>query len=216
MKNLERMILQYIPYDEEEAGVKILMLQYLSQFGEMALTRECASGHFTTSVFLFNKEHTKVLMCYHLIDDSWAFLGGHADGIADLKSVALREVQEEAGIKNYHLINDGKVALLSCNPIGNHVKNGKYIPSHVHLDVIFVGEADETEELIIKPDENDGLKWIDVKELKAEVADKWKMEHVYQAAMMDPHTGGELSTDEIVALCDELKKVTEEAGYPVF
>lgn len=37
---------------------------------------------------------------------------------------------------------------------------------------------------------------------------------VYQAAMMDPHTGAELSTDEIVALCDELLEAHETAGYP--
>ena len=57
---------------------------------------------------------------------------------------------------------------------------------------------------------------INVQLLTILAAHTMKMEHVYQAAMMDPHTGGELSTDEIVALCDELKKVTEEEGYPVF
>ena len=39
---------------------------------------------------------------------------------------------------------------------------------------------------------------------------------VYQAAMMDPHTGAELSTDEIVAMCDELIAAHEGAGYPIF
>lgn len=37
---------------------------------------------------------------------------------------------------------------------------------------------------------------------------------VYQAAMADPHTGAELSTDEIVAMCDELLDAHEKAGYP--
>ncbi|MBQ8858507.1 MAG: alpha-glucosidase/alpha-galactosidase [Clostridia bacterium] len=37
---------------------------------------------------------------------------------------------------------------------------------------------------------------------------------VYQAAMMDPHTGATLSTDEIVAMCDELLDAHEKAGYP--
>ena len=37
---------------------------------------------------------------------------------------------------------------------------------------------------------------------------------VYQAAMMDPHTGAVLSTDEIVAMCDELLDAHEKAGYP--
>ena len=37
---------------------------------------------------------------------------------------------------------------------------------------------------------------------------------VYQAAMMDPHTGASLSTDEIVSMCDELLDAHEKAGYP--
>ena len=31
-----------------------------------------------------------------------------------------------------------------------------------------------------------------------------KKEHIYHAAMLDPHTSAELSIDDIVALCDEL------------
>jgi hypothetical protein len=34
--------------------------------------------------------------------------------------------------------------------------------------------------------------------------------------MMDPHTGAELSTDEIVALVHELVEAHENAGYPIF
>jgi alpha-galactosidase len=39
---------------------------------------------------------------------------------------------------------------------------------------------------------------------------------IYQAAMLDPHTGATLSPDEIVALCDELFEAHENAGYPIF
>lgn len=179
MTLLENLIKEYRPYNEQEAKDKEFMLWYLKQFGEMALNRECLSGHFTTSVFLFNKEHTKVLMCYHLIDKSWAWLGGHADGIADLQEVALREVMEESGLK-CRLINNSKAAAVTCIPIGGHVKKGKYVSSHIHLDVAFVGEAEEEEELHIKPDENSGLKWMEVEELETQVADKWKMENTYR------------------------------------
>jgi alpha-galactosidase len=57
---------------------------------------------------------------------------------------------------------------------------------------------------------------ISVQLLTIEAAVTGKMEHVYQAAMMDPHTGSQLSTDEIVALCDELRAAHEAAGYPIF
>jgi len=34
--------------------------------------------------------------------------------------------------------------------------------------------------------------------------------------MMDPHTGSQLSTDEIVSLCDELKKRTKMLAIQFF
>jgi alpha-galactosidase len=34
--------------------------------------------------------------------------------------------------------------------------------------------------------------------------------------MMDPHTGAQLSTDEIVAMCDDLIEAHTDAGYPIF
>ena len=52
--------------------------------------------------------------------------------------------------------------------------------------------------------------------LTIEAAHEKSREKIYQAAMMDPHTGAQLSTDEIVALCDELFAAHEAAGYPIF
>lgn len=52
--------------------------------------------------------------------------------------------------------------------------------------------------------------------LTIEAAHTKDKQKIYQAAMMDPHTGAQLSTDEIVALCDELFEAHEKAGYPIF
>ena len=51
--------------------------------------------------------------------------------------------------------------------------------------------------------------------LTIEAARTGKKDFIYQAAMMDPHTGAQLSTDEIVAMCDELMEVHAAAGFPV-
>ena len=51
--------------------------------------------------------------------------------------------------------------------------------------------------------------------LTIEAAHTGRKEAVYQAAMMDPHTGAQLSTDEIVSLCDDLIEAHTAAGYPV-
>ena len=52
--------------------------------------------------------------------------------------------------------------------------------------------------------------------LTIEAARTCKKEHIYQAAMLDPHTGGQLCPDDIVAMCDELFEAHEAAGYPIF
>lgn len=45
---------------------------------------------------------------------------------------------------------------------------------------------------------------INVQLLTIEAAVTKKREHIYQAAMLDPHTAAELSIDDIVKMCDEL------------
>ena len=42
-----------------------------------------------------------------------------------------------------------------------------------------------------------------------------KREHIYHAAMLDPHTSAELSIDDIIKMCDELYEAHTSAGYPI-
>jgi len=51
--------------------------------------------------------------------------------------------------------------------------------------------------------------------LTIEAAHTGKKEYIYQAAMMNPLTGAQLSTDEIVSMCDELIEAHTAAGYRV-
>ena len=52
--------------------------------------------------------------------------------------------------------------------------------------------------------------------LTIEAAVTKKKEHIYQAAMLDPHTAAELSIDDIIKMCDELFDAHTTAGYPIF
>jgi len=45
---------------------------------------------------------------------------------------------------------------------------------------------------------------VNVQQLTVEAALTGKREHIYHAAMMDPHTAAELSVDQIWKLVDEL------------
>ena len=51
--------------------------------------------------------------------------------------------------------------------------------------------------------------------LTIEAAVTGKKEHIYHAAMLDPHTAAVLSLDDIVAMCDELYEAHEKAGYKI-
>lgn len=57
---------------------------------------------------------------------------------------------------------------------------------------------------------------VHVQLLTIEAARTKNMSYVYQAALVEPHTAAQLSTDEIVAMCDELAKEHEKAGFPIF
>ena len=51
--------------------------------------------------------------------------------------------------------------------------------------------------------------------LTIEAAVTGRREHIYHAAMMDPHTAAELSLDDIVNMCDDLIRAHSDAGFPV-
>ena len=54
---------------------------------------------------------------------------------------------------------------------------------------------------------------INVQLLTIEAARSHKMEDIYRAAMLEPHTAAELSLEDIVAMCDELVAAHQAKGY---
>ena len=157
---LKEQIEKYIPYNEQEASDKELMLEYIDKF-EDVLTRKNKMCHFTASNWIVNKDRTKVLMIYHNIYKSWAWTGGHADGDSDLLHVAIKEAEEETGLNNLKLLSDG-IYGLQILTVDSHIKRGKFVSSHLHLDCCFLLEANEKEKLRIKEDENSGVKWVEI------------------------------------------------------
>jgi len=155
--NIKEQIKNYTPFDEAENKMKEYILKWIDTFDDV-LTRENEFGHFSSSAFVVNKEKTKMLVVYHNIYDAWIYPGGHVDGENNLLSVAIREVEEETGLKTKIL--DNSIFAISALPVKGHIKRGKYVPAHTHLDVVYLLEADENDILTFKEDENKGVKWI--------------------------------------------------------
>lgn len=174
---LKEQLEKYIPYNEQETSDKRLMLSYLDIFDDV-LTRENSLCHFTASNWIVNKERTKVLMVYHNIYKSWAWTGGHADGMSDLEKVALKEAREETGLQSLNVVSDGIYAIQILT-VDSHVKRGKFVSSHLHLDCCFLIEADENEPIRIKEDENSDIGWIDISQATL-VTNEEKMKPIYK------------------------------------
>lgn len=175
--NLKVSLEKFNPYNEQEEVDRKIMLKYIRDFDDV-LTRENEYGHFTSSAFVLNKERTKILMIYHKIYNSWAWVGGHADGDSDLLYVAMKEAKEETGIKNVSPIYEDIYSLEIIN-VNGHEKRGKYVGSHVHLNVTYLLEANENEEIHIKEDENSGVKWVPINDILQVTSEIWVRDRVY-------------------------------------
>lgn len=175
--NLKEQIEKFVPYNEQEENDKEMMLEYINTFDDV-LTRDNRMCHFTASNWIVNKDRTKVLMIYHNIYKSWAWTGGHADGDSDLLHVALKEAEEETGLKNLKVLSDG-IYGLEIVAVDSHIKRGKFVPTHLHLDCSFLLEADENEALRVKEDENSGVKWVDINEA-VKITTEDVMKPIYQ------------------------------------
>ncbi|OHS97442.1 hydrolase, NUDIX family protein [Tritrichomonas foetus] len=169
----------YKPHDMQETKDKETILKYLNDFDNL-LTRDNEYAHFTSSSWIVNPSRTKVLLIYHNIYDAWTWTGGHADGDEDFLAVAMREAKEETNVDVKPLSND--FAIIDILPVWGHVKNGKWVSTHHHLNVAYLMEADDSQEVQIKEDENSGVKWVPVEDV-LKTCREVEMHYVYKKLM---------------------------------
>ena len=179
MISLEKQLEEYQPYNEQEEKDLALIQKLLAQEPDI-FDRSCLFAHMTASAWVVNREKTKVLMAYHNIYQSWAWLGGHADGEADLLSVALREANEESGVLAAPVSPD--IFSLEILHVAPHVKRGKFVCAHLHLNATYLLEADDKSPIRCKPDENSAVRWLSVQDVLPSVSEP-AMRPVYQKLM---------------------------------
>jgi 8-oxo-dGTP pyrophosphatase MutT (NUDIX family) len=115
--------------------------------------RENQAGHLTGSAFVLSPDQKKVLLTFHAKLKKWLQLGGHADGHPLLHEVALREAQEEGGVKELQLLSEIPFDL-DIHPIPAR----KDVAEHLHFDVRYL-MISSSEEIAIS-EESLKLEWI--------------------------------------------------------
>lgn len=171
-------IQNYKPVNEQEVKDKQQMLKFIKENPDYLL-RDNLVAHFTASMWTVNKERTKTLMVYHNIYKSWSWVGGHADGEEDLCAVALRELQEETGVAHARLVSKD-IFSLETIIVDGHEKRGAYVPSHLHMNITYLAEADESETLVVNEEENQAVKWWTFEEALAVSTEPWMVERIYK------------------------------------
>lgn len=177
MRDLLGQLEGYTPWNEQEERDQMLLLSMLRS-GQDIWTRENETAHLTASAWVTDPTRTKVLMCYHNIYHSWSWLGGHADGDRDLLAAALREVKEESGLTSVRPLSEEPFSL-EILTVDGHEKRGRYVSSHLHLNVTYLLTADDTEPLAVKPDENSAVGWFGLTEAVAASSEPWFRERIY-------------------------------------
>jgi 8-oxo-dGTP pyrophosphatase MutT (NUDIX family) len=138
---------------------------FISRFQELLSQDNCFErthlpGHITGSSWIADPTHTQILLVHHAKLNKWLQPGGHADGDENVLRVALREAEEETGLKNLTVISetpfDVDIHLIPAR---------KDFGEHYHYDIRFLIEADTTEPIIVSEESHD-VKWIPLKYLE--------------------------------------------------
>ena len=177
MSKTIQMLKQYVQNGEQEQKDVEMILEAEEKFGDI-LSRDNKFCHLTASAFVVNKSRTKVLCIYHNIYKSWGWVGGHADGDDDMLYVATKETKEETSLENFVPVQTMPISV-EILPVKSHVRKGKFVSSHLHLNVTYLFEADENDSIKILADENSNVGWLEFDEL-IEKCDEPYMIPVYE------------------------------------
>lgn len=179
--NLREQIMAFLPQNQQEERDKQELLRWLDS-GVDIYTRNCNAAHLTASGWVVSPDRSKVLMAYHNLYDSWAWLGGHADGMEDLQAVAEKEIREESGLEDVTPLGDG-IFSLEILTVDGHEKRGQYVSSHLHLNLTYLFEADPNAPIHHKPDENKAVAWFDTGEVLKKSTEPWFCQRIYSKLM---------------------------------
>lgn len=170
---LQNQLQIFRPWNEQEEQDRAeLLRQTADSYG-----RE-NPGHWTASAWVVSPDRKQVLLAYHKLYDSWSWLGGHADGERDLLSTALREVREESGLEILRPLSAVPYSL-EILTVDGHEKRGRYVSSHLHLNVTYLLEGDPAAPVRCKPDENSRVGWFGLEEAVAASSEPWFRQRIY-------------------------------------
>ena len=132
--------------------------------------RTCRPGHVTASAWVVTASRERVLLVHHRKLDRWLQPGGHADGQTDVAAAALREANEETGLRRLRLSDESQSPLpldldVHIIPARYNAAGELIEDAHEHHDVrlLVIADGDITPRV---SDESHAVRWYTADELQ--------------------------------------------------
>lgn len=142
------------PFNAHEAKMLALIAEFVGANPD-CFERSHISGHVTGSAWIVDAARGQALLTHHAKLGLWLQPGGHCDGDADVLRVAMREAEEEAGLKDLIPLLGGSIFDVDAH----NIPARKDEPAHVHYDIRYAFEADPSLPLQISAESRD-LRWV--------------------------------------------------------
>lgn len=141
--------------DESETvdRVRNLLSEYANCF-----ERTCYPGHITASAWIVSRETNAVLLTHHRKLDRWLQLGGHTDGETDVLAAALREAEEESGLRDFEAIPRSTAPAILDVDVHTIPARGEE-PAHEHHDIRFLFRVSEAQPIRRQESESKAVRW---------------------------------------------------------
>ena len=110
--------------------------------------------------------------------DKWIGVGGHFEEDESPEECLLREVREESGLEEVRPVSRD-IYSVEILTVDGHEKRGRYVSSHLHLNVTFLLEADPAAPVRRKAGENSAVAWFALEEAVAASTEPWFQTRIY-------------------------------------
>jgi len=145
--------------------------------------RTTISGHITGSAVIVNEDMKQILLTHHRKLNEWLQLGGHADGDPMPSRVALREGEEESGLKDLQFVSYGSVfgkpetSSLLLDLDVHWIPPHKNDAGHYHYDARYLLSTKNGAAIQITEESKD-LKWFPLEAAYA-MTKQWSMHRLF-------------------------------------
>lgn len=153
--NLIRNYLSRFPEEENT----VARIQGFVEANDRCFKRELSIGHLTGSAWILGADRTHALLTHHRKLNIWVQLGGHADGDSDIARVAMKEAEEESGLKGLSFIQT-TIFDIDIHEIPERGSE----PAHFHYDCRFLLCATDSDYVV--SEESHDLRWIKLPEIR--------------------------------------------------